>query len=343
VVERLPDNLFGIPAVASPQTSAPDEPEEAPVNVVQMVLATVAHLKDTKTLAILLGDLPPEALALCDAQTWKKLFDAFDVQRLRPAMEAVLQLEPTDFRPGAFTLLAGLLRAGLGSEIRTLALRLAALPPRPPLPTWPRNSHAAPGDEHEITLMLQASRWITAPEDARKLADFLLGDRSLPYLREKLLPSIEGSSDIPPFGRGKPLNAPSLTVDAAIALFENEVARPITPYPDWTRPCPLPKKNHPAPSPLLSRTQSNSSLEDELKTFMADPQAREHTFARPQDERSVLEAWITSLPLDLEAQTVRSGRPHKLICTKNSASYDRAVLQRSEDLSHLARLRRCFE
>jgi len=62
------------------------------------------------------------------------------------------------------------MEAGLDAEIRTLAVRLAALPPRPPQPAWPRNPHAPSGDPREIALMLQASGWRSRGPTSGRLA-----------------------------------------------------------------------------------------------------------------------------------------------------------------------------
>lgn len=41
---------------------------------------------------------------------------------------------------------------------------------------------------------------------------------------------------------------------------------------------------------------------------------------------------------DLDLRTDKRGRPYTLVCTKNRASFERRVRQRTQDLEHRARL-----
>lgn len=343
VTSRLADNLPPahslFHSILLPNASDSDKAEEPSGNVVQWVLAALANVREAKALDGVMQKLPPTALILCDATTWKNLVNAFGIEVLRPTIQKVLNSEATECRSAAFTLLEGLMDAGLDAEIRSLAMRLAALPPRPPQPAWPPNPKASAGDPREIALMLRSSRWISAPPDAQRLADFLLGDRSLPYLRTMFIPSFARFAALVPSKPQSSRSAPNLAVLAAIDVFEEEVARPLVPFPDWVRPCPVPTNPESRTSPPSSRHDKGQSLEDELRTFMADPLARQHTFARAQAQREAIIALIHHTPLDLDFQTIRSGSPHKLVCTKNSASYHRAVEQRTHDLAHLSLLR----
>ena len=41
---------------------------------------------------------------------------------------------------------------------------------------------------------------------------------------------------------------------------------------------------------------------------------------------------------DVDTATVRQGSPHRLVCTKNQASFERRVEQRRQDIANLTRL-----
>ncbi len=108
-------------------------------------------------------------------------------------------------------------------------------------------------------------------------------------------------------------------------LLAAELARPLCPYPDWTRPCPALKPNESAPIV-------------ELAAFMADPRAESHHFARSEFERSQIENFIRQHFLDLSHVTIRKGRPYTLACTKNDLSYQHAVAWRAKDKDLLEQL-----
>ncbi|MEI8313438.1 MAG: hypothetical protein WCH98_22030, partial [Verrucomicrobiota bacterium] len=108
-------------------------------------------------------------------------------------------------------------------------------------------------------------------------------------------------------------------------LLAAEVARPLNPYPDWTRPCPQPGAHEYGPI-------------RELIAFMADPAAETHRFTRPQGERENLEGFIRQHALDLDFVTITKGRPYTLACTKNDHSLQRALACRAKDKELLGQL-----
>ncbi len=96
------------------------------------------------------------------------------------------------------------------------------------------------------------------------------------------------------------------------------------PFPDFRREAPFTSKN---PDFV------------ELKRFLEDPREPVHRFRVRQDRRATLEAAIRSYKCDLDTATDRSGSPHTLVCTKNSASYHAGLKTYHEDLKHLATVR----
>jgi hypothetical protein len=76
----------------------------------------------------------------------------------------------------------------------------------------------------------------------------------------------------------------------------------------------------------------------ELGRFLADPECKSWIFKAPAHERAHVEHTIEQAGCDLDTRTERKGSPHRLVCTKNQASYARRAKQRAKDLADLERL-----
>jgi hypothetical protein len=63
------------------------------------------------------------------------------------------------------------------------------------------------------------------------------------------------------------------------------------------------------------------------------------TLKAAQQFRSHVEGEIRTAHADLDVRTERRGSPHGLVCRKNSASYERRVAQRRQDLADIAILK----
>ena len=124
----------------------------------------------------------------------------------------------------------------------------------------------------------------------------------------------------------------------AIAGLEKETARPLEPYPDWTRPCPDLGKNRTDSNHYHSSKGRNPVKE--LQDFMADPGKSTHDFRYAQSIRSDLENLIARHHLDLDHLTLKKGTPHTLRCTKNDNSHHRALKRRKDDQTLLKKLRK---
>jgi len=72
--------------------------------------------------------------------------------------------------------------------------------------------------------------------------------------------------------------------------------------------------------------------------FLADAGQPVWVFAAAEARRRHVQATITAARCDVDTATERRGSPHKLICTKNQASYKRRCEQRANDLAERARL-----
>ncbi|WP_262964386.1 hypothetical protein [Methylobacter psychrophilus] len=75
-----------------------------------------------------------------------------------------------------------------------------------------------------------------------------------------------------------------------------------------------------------------------LKSFLDDPTQPKWTLKAVEARRKHVEQIIKQHPNDVNCATQRIGSPHTLICTKNQASYQRRVDQRTHDLNVLTSL-----
>ena len=58
-------------------------------------------------------------------------------------------------------------------------------------------------------------------------------------------------------------------------------------------------------------------------------------FSMRQDLRLHVASTITSLALDIDCETERTGSPHTLICTKTRGAYERRCAQYALDIAHM--------
>jgi len=111
--------------------------------------------------------------------------------------------------------------------------------------------------------------------------------------------------------------------DVVLGHLQARVAEPLAPPADWQRASKLPCG--------CARCQ-------QLAHFLEDREARTWTFKAAEGDRSHVLETIRRAGCDLDTRTDRQGRPYRLVCTKNQASYDRRVAQRARDLEDLALL-----
>lgn len=76
----------------------------------------------------------------------------------------------------------------------------------------------------------------------------------------------------------------------------------------------------------------------ELSRFLADPTLAKWIFKAAEPARRHVQDSITRSHADVDCTTDTGGRPYRLVCAKNQASYQRRVAQRARDIADLARL-----
>ena len=79
----------------------------------------------------------------------------------------------------------------------------------------------------------------------------------------------------------------------------------------------------------------------QLQAFCSNPAIKETKIAVAQSERQHLRDKIKSLVLDIDYETERKGRPYRLVCSKNRASYQRRLAQYADDIHQMKVLIRC--
>jgi hypothetical protein len=110
---------------------------------------------------------------------------------------------------------------------------------------------------------------------------------------------------------------------ACAAHLDRRIALPLEPPADWRRDDAV-----------------ACSCEDcrALARFLGDAGQRNWVFAAAQPRRSHVEGTIRNSRCDVDFVTEKRGSPHRLVCTKNQASYQRRCVQRTSDLQQRARL-----
>jgi len=297
-----------------------------------LTLGALAKTRSRELFDELVPLVPDPAWALCDAALWKKLHKAFGVDGFKDIYGRMIAGDPDAQRHILFPILDALLAAKGGEpQAWAIAMRLCRLKPKPAASScWEKKPEpVAPGDREETRILIAALRLLDHPADRAAAMDFLLADRSLDYVRQVLAPALLDKR--PGLKSGEPLAF-------ARKLLAAEVARPLPPYPNWTRPCPVPDAPPRNTGSSYHRSAKVREALCELAAFMADPTARTRDFRHPQDLRNMLESYIRDHFLDIDHITVRKGSPHSLVCTKNDRSYHRALARRVADEKQLKQL-----
>ena len=110
---------------------------------------------------------------------------------------------------------------------------------------------------------------------------------------------------------------------ACLAHLQRRMAEKLAAPTDWRRDSQLPCR-----CPRCA----------DLARFLADPDASTWVLKAAEAERAHVENSIRQAGSDVDTTTDRSGRPYRLVCTKNQASHERRLRQRRCDLEAVAEL-----
>jgi len=306
------------------------------------VLRAIGRTESRDLLGQLLASVPDPAWNLCGATLWQDLHKAFGAETFASLDARLLKEEPEAFRGLLFRRLAALRHCKTADEAAArIAARLVRLSPPSRdagVRGYLRRADPLEPGRGEIRTILSAGRLFNAAADRRWALAFVLADRSLEHVRQLLGPVLAEKS-LAALARAPGTVAAEASTFCIDALAK-EIATPLPPYPDWTRPYPAETEPEESIRPQFGSRHVDPAGEAfrELRRFMLDADARQHGFRYREDIRGRLEAFIRQHGLDLDPTTIRTGSPHALSCTKNDHSHRRALARRAEDEKLLGKL-----
>jgi predicted 2-oxoglutarate/Fe(II)-dependent dioxygenase YbiX len=250
----------------------------------------------------------------------------FPPERAAGMIEAIIASHANGAMAPCCALLRAAIEGPFAAEPKHLAAAakglIASLPGDPalaPVDQWGRQHHVTPG----AGVVADLAR-IAEPVDAelaRRLAAHLLAwpktygvDRALVPALKRLL---EG-------GARRSGAAITGLLAACLAHLETRAAEPLEAPQNWSR---------------ASDIRCSCEHCAALGRFLASPATETWTLKAAQQFRSHVEGEIRTARADLDVTTERRGSPHSLVCRKNSASYERRVAQRRQDLADIAILK----
>ena len=192
----------------------------------------------------------------------------------------------------------------------------AAIDGEPIEPIWtdPKVSDRRDG----LAALLEAAGTLqrTTPATTRVLEDAVLGRPDRWTFDDVIVPALLTAG-----GR----SAPALR-DVAANRLEARVAEPLTPPPDAMRSI----------AGLTCKCVDCAAA----RSFLIDPKLKQWMFRAAVGSRTHVEDALRRARADVDCRTEKRGSPHTLVCTKNTATYDRQVAQRKADLAALVALGR---
>jgi len=212
---------------------------------------------------------------------------------------------------------AGTLLAAAGEAL------VAALPVGPvatPAGVWP--ARPSPILTPELIIdPLRAFFLLDSPALAERALDRLLASpRSFADDETLIAAAVSLLEDETPVGDWRPVQR---LVAACVAELSRRSSEPLAPPADFAR---------------ASDVGCSCEHCRQLAVFLADGRRAQWAFRAHARDRAHVETSIRNRHCDVDCETIRSGSPHTLLCTKNLASYERWVVQRQRDLANLTRL-----
>ncbi len=250
----------------------------------------------------------------------------FPPERAAQMTEAVIASHASGAAAPCCALLRAAIEGPFAAEPKHLAAAakglIASLPGDPalaPVDQWGRRHHVTPG-AGVVADLVRIAEPVDA-ELARRLAAHLLAwpetygvDRALVPALKRLL---EGSAR-------RSGAAMTGLLAACLAHLETRAAEPLEAPQNWSR---------------ASDIRCSCEHCAALGRFLASPSTETWTLKAAERFRSHVEGEIRRVRADLDIRTERRGSPHSLVCRKNSASYERRVAQRRQDLADIAILK----
>ena len=250
----------------------------------------------------------------------------FPPQRAAQMIEAIIASHASSALAPCCALLRAAIAGPFAAEPKHLAPAakglITSLPGDPalaPVDQWGRRRRVTPGAGVVADLVR-----IVEPVDAglaRRLAEHLLAWPKTFGVDRALVPAVKRLLD---GGARTPRAATTHLIAACLAHLQTRAAEPLEAPRDWSRASDIPCACEHCAA---------------LRHFLASPVTETWTLKAAQQFRSHVEGEIRTAHADLDVRTERRGSPHGLVCRKNSASYERRVAQRRQDLADIAILR----
>ena len=222
-------------------------------------------------------------------------------------------------------LLAGAIRGPFASTpaqlMEAVNTLVDAMPGDPSL--VPKDQFGRPrGTSPEVGFVADLIGVVDAVDDAlaRRAASHMLAWPRHYGLDDILVPALQRRIEVCGAGGG---TAFELVRAACLAHLRGRAAEALEAPKDWSRP-----------NDVACKCQHCAAL----GRFLADPERPVWNLKAAQPVRGHVEDTIRRAHSDVDTRTERRGSPHILVCTKNQASYERRVVQRKQDLTHIKML-----
>jgi predicted 2-oxoglutarate/Fe(II)-dependent dioxygenase YbiX len=250
----------------------------------------------------------------------------FPPERAAQMTEAVIASHASGAVAPCCALLRAAIEGPFAAEPKHLAAAakglIASLPGDPalaPVDQWGRRHHVCPG-AGVVADLVRIAEPVDA-ELARRLAAHLLAWPKTYGIDRALVPALKRLLEDSARRSGAAMTG---LLAACLAHLETRAAEPLEAPQNWSR---------------ASDIRCSCEHCAALGRFLANPVTETWTLKAAQQFRSHVEGEIRTARADLDVRTERRGSPHSLVCRKNSASYERRVAQRRQDLADIAILK----
>jgi hypothetical protein len=250
----------------------------------------------------------------------------FPLERAASMTEAIVASHASGAVAPCCALLRAALEGPFAAEPKHLAAAakglIASLPGDPalaPVDQWGRRHHVTPG-AGVVADLVRIAEPVDA-ELARRLAAHLLAWPKTYGVDRALIPGLKRLLEGSARRSGAAMTG---LLAACLAHLETRAAEPLEAPQNWSR---------------AGDIRCSCEHCAALGRFLASPVTETWTLKAAQQFRSHVEGEIKRVRADLDVRTERRGSPHGLVCRKNSASYERRVAQRRQDLADIAILK----
>ena len=290
-------------------------------------MAGISKLKSISMLSQSLKTFSPDTLSNVNEDTWEKLFNTFEHSHFLTYFKSIPKDTLANNSQTILPPLHAILTCSRDSPLPAILANQLNDHHFTQKHCYLRDEKTTTIDAGLLHLMLAASAHVDQKSIKNKLRSHVEHDMSLDHIREKLCDAMLDKKHILHFSHTDSLFQPNLT--KTIKILEQEVARPINSYPDYTRPYIKKQSSH----------HQEDSFFNQLETFCLCSDSATFDIRARASIRDSITNHIRESQLDFDCQTIKKGTPHTLRLSKNDHSYHRALKTRESDILQLKRLR----